>query len=591
MNEFLKAKLENAPTSPGCYFWKDKYGNIIYVGKAKNIKKRIHQYFNGKHNQRISQLVKNIADVDFITVPNENDALVLENNLIKTNKPKYNVLLKENSNYPYIILTNEKDPRLIYTRNYLSFKGKAFGPFPSSQINAYEVYNLLQRIIPFRKCHSIPKKKCIYHDLGQCLAPCINKISSEEYNEWKKKVNDIFDNKTKDVINDLKQKELYAAENLDFEGAKYYLELQNSLKIINEKQVVEFANEIECDVVGYYCDENYVSIIIFNYVDGKLISKNEQLSPYYDEEIQDVISSYLVQYYSTNKIPKNLYVNLEENYLDNLRNFLDTKVQSTNKAKFDKIILIAIENAKRYLKDHRLKSENEFNRTIGACEELGKLLNIDYPTRIDMIDNANIFNQTPVSAVITYINGQKATKYYRKLNLDDVSEKSDYHYMISALKRRYKKENLSGGRPNILIVDGGKIQLRAAKKAFEELGIIDIYIMGLIKNDKHKTNGIITQDEKEINLDKTSPLYLFLANMQDEVHRFAITHYRKRRVKSQMHTFLDDIDGLGPKTLDKLLKIYPNVLALKDVNEETLSQIVGKKIAKAIKDKIEQEVK
>ncbi len=201
MNEFLKAKLENAPTSPGCYFWKDKYGNIIYVGKAKNIKKRIHQYFNGKHNQRISQLVKNIADVDFITVPNENDALVLENNLIKTNKPKYNVLLKENSNYPYIILTNEKDPRLIYTRNYLSFKGKAFGPFPSSQINAYEVYNLLQRIIPFRKCHCIPKKKCIYYDLGQCLAPCINKISSEEYNDLKKKVNDIFDNKTKDIIN------------------------------------------------------------------------------------------------------------------------------------------------------------------------------------------------------------------------------------------------------------------------------------------------------------------------------------------------------------------------------------------------------
>lgn len=207
-----------------------------------------------------------------------------------------------------------------------------------------------------------------------------------------------------------------------------------------------------------------------------------------------------------------------------------------------------------------------------------------------MIDNANIFNQTPVSAMVTYINGVKAKKYYRKFNLNEMDNQSDYHYMISTIKRRYANSSIDD-RPNILIVDGGKIQLRAAKLALNEIGIHNIYLMGLIKNDKHKTEGIITQDEQEISLDKTSSLYLFLANIQDEVHRFAITHFRDKRVKSQMHTFLDEIPGLGPKTIDKLLKIYPNILSLKDVNEATIAQIVGPKIAHLIKQKITQEMK
>lgn len=589
MNNQLKIKLENAPNSPGCYFWKNNKNQIIYVGKAKNIKKRLKQYFLSQKNNRINKLVHEINDVDYIIVNNENEALVLENNLIQTHKPKYNVLLKENSNYPYIIVTNEKDPRIIYTRKYSLYKGKAYGPFPSQEINSYEIYNLLQRIIPLRKCKHVPKNKCIYYDLGQCLGPCINKITTQQYDELKKQINDIFKNKIKTVLDNLKKRELESAKDTDFETAQYYLQLQKSLKSLHEKQVVELINHLDVDIIGWYCDNNFIAIIIFNYFDGKLISKNEHISYYYDMEIDEVIISYLVQYYSNNKIPKYIYINLNEQKIRLIADYFNTKVLTANKSKYEKIILMAINNAKKYLQDYRLKSLSEFNRTIGACEELATILNIQNCNRIDMIDNANIFNNEPVSAVVSFINGVKATKYYRKFNLNPIEFKSDYHYMLEALKRRYKKINED--KPDVLIVDGGKAQLNAAKKALEEIGIEGITIIGLIKDSHHKTDSILTSNYQIINLQRNSSLYFLLSNIQEEVHRFAITHFRQRRAKSQMHHFLDDIKGIGEKTKEKLLTIYPNIVDLKDVDEATIAQIVGKKVAKELKDKIMKEFK
>lgn len=584
----LKNKLQNSPEKPGCYFWKDVKGNIIYVGKAKNIKKRLSQYFNNTHNNRIAKLVNEIYDVDYIIVNNENEALVLENNLIKTNKPKYNVLLKENSNYPYIILTNEDQPRLVYTRKYNSYKGKVFGPFPSSETNAYEVYNLIQRIVPLRKCKHIPNKKCIYYDLGQCLAPCINSISKEKNKELKNQVIDIFNNKTKKIIYLLKEKEINSSNNLDFENAKYYLELQNSLKQLNKKQIVEFVNNSDIDIIGYYANQEYISIIIFNFINGKLIAKNSHLSKYYDDDINDAIISYLIQYYSTNKAPKEIYLNIDKNSLVELNNYLGFNVQNTNKSKYNKLILLAIQNAKKYLLDYKLKIDYEYERTIGAFDELSNLLKVDKITRIDMVDNSNIFNSNPVSAFVTFINGVKNTKYYRKINLDNLKEKSDFHYMIYAIEKRYKNIINEIDKPDFLIVDGGKIQISAAIKAFNHLNIKDIEVIGLVKNKKHKTESILKSDGTEIKLDKNTPLYNMLSNIQEEVHRFAISHFREKRSKSQMSIFLDGIKGLGPKTKEKILEIYPNIYSIKNIDENTLSQIINKKIAREIIKKIKE---
>lgn len=584
----LKNKLDNAPSKPGCYFWKDVNGNIIYVGKAKNIKKRLFQYFNNVGNNRKSKLVENIFDVDYIIVNNENEALVLENNLIKINKPKYNVLLKENSNYPYIILTNEKDPRLIYTRKFKNYNGKAYGPFPSSEINAYEIYNLVQRIIPLRKCNHIPNKKCIYYDLGQCLGPCIKDINSNEYLVLKQKVNDIFNNKIKHILDELEQKEKESSNNLDFENAKYYLDLQESLKKLNQKQIVEFVKNVDIDIVGYYTDNDYISIFIFNFINGKLVTKNSHLSKYYNDDINETLVSYLVQYYQENKIPKQIYINIDYESLTLLSNYLNVKIINTTKSKYNDLILMAIKNAKKYLFDYKLNADYEYNRTIGAFEELSSILDINNVTRIDMIDNSNIFNQSPISAFVTFINGRRNTKYYRKINLDNLNQKSDFHYMEYAIKKRYRNITQKHDKPDILIVDGGKQQITAAKNAFKELNISDIVIIGLVKNSKHKTESILKEDGTEIKLDKTSPIYSLLCNIQEEVHRFAITNFREKRVKSQMSVFLDDIKGLGPKTKNKILEIYPNVFNLSSADEKTLCQIVNKKIANEILKKIKE---
>ncbi len=589
MRQELKQKLDNAPTQAGCYFWKDKNDNIIYVGKAKNIKKRLFQYFNNKGNNRKFKLVENIYDVDYIIVNNENEALVLENNLIKTHKPKYNVLLKENSNYPYIIITNEKDPRIIYTRKFKSFKGKAYGPFPSLEINAYEIYNLLQRLFPFRKCNNVPKRKCIYYDLGQCLGPCINNISNDTYEELKKDLNGVFNNKSKKIIDELRIKEKNAADNLDFENAKYYLDLQNSLKKISQKQFVEFIKNIDIDIIGYFANDEYIVINIFNFYDGKLLSKSEHISKYFNENIEEVVVSYITQYYENNRIPKEIYINVSKDNLALLSNFLGIKIYNSEKSKYKNLILMAIKNAEKYLVDYKLKASYEYDRTLGACDELAKLLNIDNIRRIDMIDNSNIFNQNPVSAIVTFIDGVKNKKFYRKINLEDVDRKSDYDYMIYAIKKRYKNLIKKSDLPDLLIVDGGKPQITAAKNAFHDLGIENIKIIGLKKNRSHKTECIVDENGVDITIQKNTPLFNMLSNIQEEVHRFAITHFREKRLKSQMQLFLDDIKGLGPKTKEKIINIYPNIFSLKDVNVETLSQIVNKKIANEIIEKIKKE--
>ena len=588
MNKFDVSSLTNVPHKPGCYLWKNEKNEVIYIGKAKDLNKRMHQYFNKSQSNRIYKLTNQITGFDYIVVDDENEALVLENNLIKTHKPKFNILLKEGGDgYPYIVLTNDKHPKLLYTRKYNPKKGKYFGPFASNETNAYELFNYLNRIIPLRKCNIIPRQKCMYYDLGQCLGPCINKIKKEQYEILIKKVDDIFNNKNnKKILNELKQKEIEASNNLEFETAQYYLKLQNSFESIVHKQTVQLKKNINIDYVGYFCNEHDICINIFNFLDGKLVTKHANIVEYY-VDVKESILSYLMQYYNINKVPKEIYIALDDNDILNLSTALNTKIVKPIKGPNLELLTQSITNAQYFYNKNKLIYDKKNKLAFNACNELTKLLNINSANHIEMIDNSNIFLETPVSAVVVFINGMPEKKLYRRYNLEYMEQKSDFHFMKEVINRRFSKMIANNYElPNIFIVDGGKIQLNAAYEVLKNLKLEDkVCLIGLEKDNHHKTKNIVTINET-ITLEKNSDLYLFLSTIQDEVHRFVISYFQNKSLKSKLSTFLDDIDGLGNKTKDKILRIYPNLADIKNVTIETLEQIMPKKVALKLKQKV-----
>ncbi len=590
INKFNLSELKNVPNKPGCYLWKDINNKIIYIGKAKNLNKRMNQYFSKVNNNRTNKLVNSINSFDYIVTLNENDALILENNLIKKHQPKFNVLLKEGSNsYPYILITNHQHPKIVYTRKYDPTKGKYYGPFASSDTKAYDLYIYLNRIFPLRKCKVLKKDKCMYYDIGQCLAPCINKIKLEDYKKIIDQIDDIFHNKNnKKIINELQDKEQLAAKELNFEKAQYYLDLQKKFQSIVSDKIAQLNQTINADFIGYYSTSDKLCINIFNYINGKLIAKHENIENIYGDEISEIIISYLMQFYSENKIPKNIFVSLDENDLNLLSNTLNTKIYKPNKGKNLELLTQAITNAKYFFDKNELLFASKFNKTQGACQALAKLLKIHDASYIEMIDNSNIFLEYPVSGIVVFKNGQPERKEYRYFNLDHLEKKSDFHFMEYTIERRFvNKIKNNELLPNVFIVDGGKAQVLAAKNIFYKFGIENkVILIGLKKDKKHKTSSIILSNFQEIKLDKNTNLYLLLLSIQEEAHRFIIEFFRKKHIKSKFETIIDDVKGLGEKTKQKLLKIYPNVLSIKDINIETLAQIMPLEVATRLKDKI-----
>ncbi len=585
-NELL-LKLKTLPKQPGCYLWKDASGHVIYVGKAKNLFSRTHQYFLKTHNTRIQMLVDNIYDIDYIVVDNENESLILENNLIKKYQPKYNVLLKSGSGYPYILVTNEKHPRIIYTHNYQPTKGKYYGPLANNDSNRYEIYNLLLRLIPFRKCRIIPDHKCIYYDMGQCLGPCINNINLADYKKYKDEINNIFNHKTKSIIDNLIIQEENAVAQMDYEGAQKYLDLQNGISHLINHQVVQLINKNDTDVIGFAINNNYICIIIFSYINGKLLSKHVMLDHYYND-VNETIVDYVMQFYSHSKLPSKIYITLELEDINILSDSLTTQFINPYKGQYKDIIKVAHKNAQKQLMTDQSKYERKYNRTIGACEQLAKLLDLDSVDEIEIFDNSNINLDTPVAGMVVYKNGVPNKKNYRKFNLKTTKNASDYHYMYEIILRRYSaliKNN--SNLPHLIIVDGGKPQVNAGMKALHELNIDSIVpLIGLKKDARHRTDAIVLFDGNEIQLDKSSDLFFFLFNMQEEVHRFAISFFRAKRIKSQLASVYDGIPGLGPKRKKLLLERYPTILDLKEATIEEISQIIPLNTAISLKNKI-----
>lgn len=570
MNDKISAKLKKLPLKPGTYQMLDETGKIIYVGKAKNLKNRVSSYFVGAHDAKTTRLVQNIDDLRYIITNSEKEALLLELNQIKTHKPKYNIQLKGSNTYPYIEITDEKYPIIRITRNVKNNRKNCFGPFPDVS-SANQTLKILNLVFPFRKCDKLPKTTCFYYFIHQCLGPCEYKVTQETYDKMKREVRRFLSGKTKPYIDKYTELMKQHAEKLEFEKAAEYKNLISAIEKTTEQQQVIFQDNKNRDIISFVTYDNYISVNILFMRQGKLLFSKSKIMAYYLDP-EEVLINYLMTFYEDNLLPDEILLPKGYDYDVFKEVFLD-KVHIPQRGKKVKLIEMAQKNAEQYMSNNLNAYLKQENKTITALLELEALLNVPSIKRIDAFDNSNTAGTDLVSAMVVFTNGLPDKKQYRKYKIKTVSNGDDYHMMEEVLYRRYQNmvvEDLE--QPDLIIVDGGIHQLRAGKSVLSSLNL-DIPIIGLKKNNFHKTDSILSADEKEYPLDRRSNLYKLLYRIQEEVHRFAITYHRNVASKSVYASILDTIPKIGKVTKDKLLKKYRNLENIKNAPREELKTL------------------
>ena len=590
MNNLIKSKLELLPTSPGCYIHKDKNGTIIYVGKAKNLRNRVRSYFRGSHDTKTEALVSEIVDFEFIVTESNIEALLLEINLIKENKPKYNIMLKDDKSYPFIKITNERYPRLIITRQVKKDGGLYFGPYPDVGA-ANEIKRLLDRIFPFRKCTNPPSKVCFYYHLGQCMAHTVCHKDEAYFKGMAQEVSDFLKGQDDKIIDELKLKMTTAAQNMEFERAAEYRDLIQAIGTLRTKQRVMAKDLQNRDVFGYYVDKGWMCVQVFFVRQGKLIERDVNLFPYYNDPDEDFLT-YVGQFYQekSHLIPNEILIpqDIDE---EAVKALVDTKVLKPQRGEKKQLVNLAIKNARVSLEQKFNLLEKSMEKTQGAIENLGKLLQIPTPVRIESFDNSNIMGTSPVSAMVVFVNGKPSKKDYRKYKIKTVVGPDDYASMREVIRRRYSRVMRDGlTPPDLIVIDGGQGQVNIAKQVIqEELGL-DIPIAGLQKNDKHQTHELLFGDPLQvIELSRTSQEFFLLQRIQDEVHRFAITFHRQLRSKNSFSSQLDGIEGLGPKRKQLLMKHFKSLTKIKEATvDEIVTVGIPRAVAEAVQSKLHQ---
>ena len=588
MNNLIKSKLELLPTSPGCYIHKDKNGTIIYVGKAKNLRNRVRSYFRGSHDTKTEALVSEIVDFEFIVTESNIEALLLEINLIKENKPKYNIMLKDDKSYPFIKITNERYPRLIITRQVKKDGGLYFGPYPDVGA-ANEIKRLLDRIFPFRKCTNPPSKVCFYYHIGQCMAHTICKKDEAYFQSMAQEVSDFLKGQDDKIIDDLKGKMAKAAQTMEFERAAEYRDLIQAIGTLRTKQRVMAKDLQNRDVFGYYVDKGWMCVQVFFVRQGKLIERDVNLFPYYNDPDEDFLT-YVGQFYQekSHLVPNEILIpqDIDE---EAVKALVDTKIIKPQRGEKKQLVNLAIKNARVSLEQKFNLLEKSVEKTQGAIENLGRLLQIPTPVRIESFDNSNIMGTSPVSAMVVFVNGKPSKKDYRKYKIKTVIGPDDYASMREVIRRRYGRVQRDGlTPPDLIVIDGGQGQVNIAKQVIqEELGL-DIPIAGLQKNDKHQTHELLFGDPLEVvELSRNSQEFFLLQRIQDEVHRFAITFHRQLRSKNSFSSQLDGIDGLGPKRKQNLMKHFKSLTKIKEASVDEIVEVgVPRAVAEAVQRKL-----
>lgn len=591
MNQLIEDKLSLLPDSPGCYLHKDKSGTIIYVGKAKNLRNRVRSYFRGSHDTKTEMLVSEIADFEFIVTESNIEALLLEINLIQENMPKYNIRLKDDKSYPFIKITNETYPRLLITRQVKKDKGHYFGPYPDAGA-ANEIKKLLDRIFPFRKCTNPPEKVCFYYHIGQCSAHTICQTDKAYYDRMIEDVKQFLNGHDDKIVNQLRAKMQTMAEQMAFERAAEYRDLMSAIGILRTKQRVMAQDLRDRDIFGYYVDKGWMCVQVFFVRQGKLIQRDVNLFPYYNDPEEDFLT-YLGQFYQNSKhlMPREIFIPAAIDEVS-VQALVTSKVIKPQRGEKKQLVNLAIKNARVSLQQKFDLLEKDLKKTQGAIENLGRLLGIARPIRIEAFDNSNIMGTSPVSAMVVFENGKPNKKEYRKYKIKTVAGPDDYASMREVIRRRYRRVKREGLRaPDLIIIDGGQGQVNIAKEVLEKELALSIPVAGLQKNDKHQTQELLFGNPlKVVDLPRQSEEFFLLHRIQDEVHRFAITFHRQVRSKNSFASHLDGIEGLGPKRKQKLLRTFKQ---LKNIQEASLAELVSaglpQTVAENVKAKLSKE--
>ena len=590
LSEKIKSLIALLPDRPGVYQMKDADDRIIYIGKAKNLKKRVSQYFLRPQSGKVAAMVSHVDHFDFIIVSSEKEAFILEMNMIQTHYPRYNIMLMDDSHYPYIALKKHGDVLLKIARNSKDPNFFYFGPFPSASA-CYQTMELLNKIYPTRKCRTIPSKPCLYYSMGQCLAPCIHGVNEKQNNELYVEIKRFLGGDTSAARAALREKMEEAASKLDFEMAGECKKTLDAIEYVTAKQTVEFAGDtVSRDVVAFASREGYLAFAVLTYRKGMLLGKSIHVVPVFGD-LQEQVCDLCLQYYSNHDAPKEIVARVASLKEEVESVYEGVTVIYPKEGRLSDVVSMAELNARQALDSHfmtaRLDDEAE-----ELLENLATLLGIRLPLRIELFDNSHLQGSSPVGAMVCYINGKPAKKMYRKFHLDPQVAGDDYHSMVHVVKRRYarlKAENQS--MPDLILTDGGLPQVRATKEGLKEAGVDTIPAFGLFKNDKHQTEGLIDENGNVFPIDSKSPLFFLLMRMQDEVHRFAITFHRNERSKAMKKDLLDGIPGIGEKRKELIRRHYSSRDALVSANVEELAQLLPMESAVALHKKLHSEKK
>lgn len=584
-NALIENKLTLLPDLPGCYIMKDKNGHTIYIGKAKNLKNRVRSYFKSSHTGKTAQLVSEIADFEFIVTRTNKECLLLEINLIKKYKPRFNILLKYGTMYPYLKITHERDPQLIITSDIKEDGGKYFGPYPN--INAATATrDLLQKTYPLRKCAKNETRACFYYHLGQCIGCCDHEVSVEEYQEQIANITRFLNGDVATIKNDLKQKMQAAAENLQYERAAQYRDQIHYIEQTVEPQNIMSKQYNNRDVFAYYMDQGWISIQVFMLRQFTVIKRDSALFPIYDDP-EEALTSFIMQFYQeqNHTKPKELLVP-EELDNDTIAQALSLSVKTPKRGDKHKMLEMAQKNAKiAHEQRFRLLEMND-KKTRGAVEELAAALKLPYLGTIESFDHSNIQGTDPVSGMVVYEDGKPNKKKYRKYKIKTVTGANEYATTQEVIRRRYSRLlREDGAFPDAIFMDGGAIEVDAARDVLEnELGIDWLPVIGMVKDDKHRTSHLVAGNPlEEVPLAPTSQAFHLVQRIQIEVDRWANTFHRQVRSKNSFVSRLDRIDGVGSKTRQKVMRHFKS---LKRIREASVSDIqslgIPKKVALAI---------
>ncbi len=578
IKQHIREKLKLVPELPGSYQMKNKDGIIIYVGKAKNLKNRLKSYFTGLVTGKTAMLVADIVDFEYIVTSTELESLILEITLIKKYNPKYNILLKDDKSYPYIELTDEKYPRLRIVRNVnrKRHKSRLFGPFPNVGA-ARKTVNMLNRIYPLRKCENLKKEVCLYYHIGECLGYCQKEVDEQKQKEMMAEIISFLKGNNEIIIKRLKEDMERASEALNFEKALELKNMLNDIDITLTKQKIDLNKNYNFDLFGFYQDKNYLSVTVFFIREGLLFGRQNDIFNSVDQ-LEEDLTHYIIQFYEKNHLlPKEILVPDCVNS-ELLSEYLERKVSIPKRGALKNLLNLACENATVSLTEKYENIEREETNRLQAEEELRELLSLPKLERIEAFDNSHLFGTFYVGGMVVFDHFLPNKNEYRKFKIS-TEVKDDLSAMKEVIYRRYFRVLMEEFvAPDLILVDGGELQITAAKEVIDELHL-NIPIAGLKKNDQHKTSVLVNQDLKEIPLPKDSHLFLFLNRIQDEVHRYAISYHRNIKSKGALASLLDMAPGIGEVRKHALLKKFGSLKKMKEASLEELETVLNHEVA------------